>query len=909
MKKLKGQIAVLLSMAMIFSTFTTPAYAETVAEEANVGAVLDTSVNYINETAAALKKGDSWTAINWNSYTFTDTTAVWGAACDNDGYVSAKPDGEKESIAAIYTDDLKSITVGKYKLTLWMNAWAKDYPVELILLDNITNYDATSFVANTTVTSTASGVTQEFEVVEDMENAVVGFVVKFDGTQAQNEGIGFNYIALQKYDETAHEYSEYAYAFEDGNGYEIKDTTDIATGEIKYAGTVSYNKAGISVVDPKYVVLGYNEEEKWDDMSVSDNGIIEWYATDDDGKVTGEALASAPNTTGIYAVKVYQESQIDEKDITPAYLKVKIYEQYSYWVQIVNDATYYTETLSWVEGISDTLETSYSFANKTINYIPNPSYKLLQYAVDDKTGTEINNTVVRTAWYAYNTTTKEIGAKLEANPTAAGTYAFVATYTDEVNDKTYTTTLIVTAVAEEIQDLGCDNYWISKDEDSHYTYTWVKKNSSDEDYYSAAYTINSGEAAPAPELKIYGWSNASEAGFDLSSKVQPTIEWYATDTDGNIIGDALPSAPSTAGTYIVKASYTGNKIAPTKLPASVYLVITITVASSGNNDPGNNSSSNNNSGNSNTSNNTSADNVVSGNTIPAADVPSALVPSAVAVKDGKIPEITFAPADEKQIVEDYTELATLLKSKSKSEVVVSPLSAALDNGRIKTTFVKGKVKKLVVTSYDGTSNYIDVTVTANTKLVLPAVDKNDTYTITYAGKNAKFQKAGKFKAKYNNKMGGAVLTPKASKDEASYVLECKNTTGTTVVLHVVNVSIDKAYGKYTLSSKVTQLDGKPIVLTVTPANGAENGRILTGVWTYGKNEIITPGKVMKVNNKTKCYADVELTVDGILKVSNAQGKGTIKLTYTVNGKKYATKINITNKDLTKSQEKKNAALK
>ena len=81
------------------------------------------------------------------------------------------------------------------------------------------------------------------------------------------------------------------------------------------------------------------------------------------------------------------------------------------------------------------------------------------------------------------------------------------------------------------------------------------------------------------------------------------------------------------------------------------------------------------------------------------------------------------------------------------------------------------------------------------------------------------------------------------------------------------------------------------VVTKTNAKKAElniGAGIVNGVWTVGKNLIIK--KMGETVSDPKSGEKVTLNYDGSLSVTGIDGKKSLKLTYTLNGKKYTTTV-------------------
>ena len=79
---------------------------------------------------------------------------------------------------------------------------------------------------------------------------------------------------------------------------------------------------------------------------------------------------------------------------------------------------------------------------------------------------------------------------------------------------------------------------------------------------------------------------------------------------------------------------------------------------------------------------------------------------------------------------------------------------------------------------------------------------------------------------------------------------------------------------------------RPTLMTGKTTDIKQGAGFLNGVWTVDKTVISKPGQTVS----GKKGAKVTLNANGTVTVTNIAGKGSVKLTYTLNGKKYTTAL-------------------
>jgi len=225
----------------------------------------------------------------------------------------------------------------------------------------------------------------------------------------------------------------------------------------------------------------------------------------------------------------------------------------------------------------------------------------------------------------------------------------------------------------------------------------------------------------------------------------------------------------------------------------------------------------------------------------------------------------LTPATAAEVSANYAKLVA-------GDASVGYKAAVGDTGVLKYVFKKGKVKAISVST--NSVSACKVTLNAKTKVILPSDYANTVGTIS--------GNAGVKPVKVNKK-GYASL--KASKSAAKYDVVFKNAKGETITITVVNLGFDKGLKKLMVSPS-QNLIVRPTLMTGKTTNIKQGAGFLNGVWTVDKTVISKPGQTVS----GKKGAKVTLNANGTVTVTNVAGKGSVKLTYTLNGKKYTTAL-------------------
>ena len=230
----------------------------------------------------------------------------------------------------------------------------------------------------------------------------------------------------------------------------------------------------------------------------------------------------------------------------------------------------------------------------------------------------------------------------------------------------------------------------------------------------------------------------------------------------------------------------------------------------------------------------------------------------------------LTPATAAEVSANYAKLVA-------GDASVGYKAAVGDTGVLKYVFKKGKVKAISVST--NSVSACKVTLNAKTKVILPSDYANTVGTIS--------GNAGVKPVKVIKK-GYASL--KASKSAAKYDVVFKNAKGETITITVVNLGFDKGLKKLMVSPS-QNLIVRPTLMTGKTTDIKQGAGFLNGVWTVDKTVISKPGQTVS----GKKGAKVTLNANGTVTVTNVAGKGSVKLTYTLNGKKYTTAIKVQKK--------------
>jgi len=256
-----------------------------------------------------------------------------------------------------------------------------------------------------------------------------------------------------------------------------------------------------------------------------------------------------------------------------------------------------------------------------------------------------------------------------------------------------------------------------------------------------------------------------------------------------------------------------------------------------------------------------------------------------------------AKSDE-QLADDYKALAAAVGNKNANTTLKDVRGAANDQVGFDLTITKGKVKGVSLTSLaDGTKGRA----TINAKVKLGGLSG---YTITTSSNDAKVKKFVDKKAPKAISRGKSLALP-AVKTSPVYVLNLKNASkNIDVQLYVVNVYFDKmikksglttaTVNKDSVSGNITDISKKSYAVssnTITLGTSPADERFVSGVWMVGKTAIAKVGEPMSVV-AGKLSATVIVNADGTITAAPAGGKGTLKFTYMLNGKKYKTAVKV-----------------
>ena len=259
-----------------------------------------------------------------------------------------------------------------------------------------------------------------------------------------------------------------------------------------------------------------------------------------------------------------------------------------------------------------------------------------------------------------------------------------------------------------------------------------------------------------------------------------------------------------------------------------------------------------------------------------------------------------AKSDE-QLADDYKALAAAVGNKNANTTLKDVRGAANDQVGFDLTITKGKVKGVSLTSLaDGTKGRA----TINAKVKLGGLSG---YTVTTSSNDAKVKKFVDKKAPKAISKGKPLALP-AVKTSPVYVLNLKNASkNIDVQLYVVNVSFDKLIKKngqlttasvsedavsgnrvdITAAKKSYEIKGNTITLGTSPADE----RFVSGVWFVGKSPVNQMNKPVTVTSG-KLTATVIINADGTITAAPKSGKGTLKFTYMLNGRKYKTAVKV-----------------
>ena len=299
------------------------------------------------------------------------------------------------------------------------------------------------------------------------------------------------------------------------------------------------------------------------------------------------------------------------------------------------------------------------------------------------------------------------------------------------------------------------------------------------------------------------------------------------------------------------------------------------------------------------------------------------VPTDVPTADDA-PDMTAS--DKAEAVASYTKAAEEISSKKDGNGEAAK-AAVDDTGVVIPFYKKGNVKSVAVESAKNTVKDFTVTVPAKTKVMLPGKgtysiivgDSNESVSGNTVSGNTVSGNVG-FSASIAAVSGNAALAPslpvsgikvpkakvgkdgttmvavKAVKGVEEYVLTCVSSEYT-VRLHVVNAAFDKNIKKAALYSGAGEAGkgcGEMLVVGVTPR------KFINGTWLAGK-QVLNMG-----TNKVKCgksFAYVYVMENGTAIVEPMTGaSGSVKLTYTVSGKKFTTGVKVSAKPLNARQE-------
>ncbi|MBR0149589.1 MAG: Ig-like domain-containing protein [Lachnospiraceae bacterium] len=230
-----------------------------------------------------------------------------------------------------------------------------------------------------------------------------------------------------------------------------------------------------------------------------------------------------------------------------------------------------------------------------------------------------------------------------------------------------------------------------------------------------------------------------------------------------------------------------------------------------------------------------------------------------------------------EVSANYADMAAA-SAKGAADRTVVVKGAVSDNGVLIQNYKKGKVKSITIS----TNSVSDcrVTVNAKVKVFLPA-------GFGGVGAISNMTGVGKTKPLKVNKKGAVSL--KAFKGVSKYDVTFTGASGK-ITITVVNLAFDKALKKLQVSANA--------ILTVRPTlqagkvNDIKAGAgFLNGVWMVDKTIISKPGVPVSGKNGAK----VTLNANGTVTVTNVAGKGNVKLTYMLNGKKYVTALKVQKK--------------
>ena len=234
-----------------------------------------------------------------------------------------------------------------------------------------------------------------------------------------------------------------------------------------------------------------------------------------------------------------------------------------------------------------------------------------------------------------------------------------------------------------------------------------------------------------------------------------------------------------------------------------------------------------------------------------------------------------------------------------------------DTATVLNGFVKGKVKKVAI-SMNGL-NEARATVNAKVTVILPEDMREGTVTLKAVSGNTLPSKARAPKIK---KKTGA-MTLKALKNTAEYEVVVATATKT-LTIRVINLRFEKSLKTIVLRTdnvsaneiltvRPTELGAKKVEQINKPAN------FLSGLWIIGKDKTPTTtfDTWQAVNVKTKSTQvapQVMVCSNGVVKLkTNGIYKGSVKLAYVLNGKKYTTVIKFVDKEKNANKRKPSAA--
>ena len=268
------------------------------------------------------------------------------------------------------------------------------------------------------------------------------------------------------------------------------------------------------------------------------------------------------------------------------------------------------------------------------------------------------------------------------------------------------------------------------------------------------------------------------------------------------------------------------------------------------------------------------------------------------------------------------ELASVMsKGKSGNGTIKGVYMSTVDTVSADITVTKGKITGVGIDTKALKPG--EYRLTLNTKIKLQL--KEGGFTVINNGWDDKnFKKIKKF-LKNNNKTGNQVLSLKPLKDakQASYEIilekgEANNKI--TLRIDVVDTNLNKKSMKnvrletglsqdmisanilpeekvggdgYKIEGNVCTIASLPPTKKGVGTDANESARFLSGIWEIGKTTITDHEvHIIPINKKGTSKIIAKWNYDGSLSIAKAEGsaKGNIKISYSLNGKKYSSKI-------------------